>query len=49
MYGVRNRIFADGWPEGLPVLDRDWKPYLDGRTNLPSAVRAVVASYGIPK
>jgi hypothetical protein len=49
MYGVRNRIFADGWPESLPALEKDWKPYLDGRTDLTSAVRAIVAGYGIPK
>ena len=49
MYGVRNRIFVDGWPESLPVLERDWKPYLDGRIDLTSAVGAVVAGYGIPK
>ena len=49
MYGIRNRIFADGWPESLPVLEKDWKPYLDGRRDLASAVRAVVAGYGIPK
>jgi hypothetical protein len=49
MYGVRNRIFVDSWPESLAVLDGDWKPYLDGRTDLTSAVRAVVGSYGIPK
>lgn len=49
MYGVRNGIFANGWPESLPVLEKDWKPYLDGHTDLPSAVRAVVSGYGIPK
>jgi hypothetical protein len=49
IYGVRNRIFVDGWPKSLPVLERDWKPYLDGRTDLTSAVRAVVAAYGVPK
>jgi hypothetical protein len=49
MCGVRNRIFEDGWPESLPVLERDWKPYLDGRIDLTSAMRAVVAGYGIPK
>jgi hypothetical protein len=49
MYGVRNRIFVDGWPDSLPVLERDWRPYLDGHTDLTSAVRAVVAGYGIPK
>ncbi len=49
MYAVSNRIFADGWPESLPVLEIAWKPYLDGRTNLTSAVQALVAGYGIPK
>jgi hypothetical protein len=49
MYGVRNGMFVDGWPGSLPVLEKDWKPYLDGRTDLTSAVRAVVADYGIPK
>jgi hypothetical protein len=49
MYGVRNGMFVDGWPESLPVLEKDWKPYLDGRTDLTSAVRAVVAGYGKPK
>ena len=49
MYGVRNGMFVDGWPESLPVLEKDWKPYLDGRSDLASAVRAVVTDYGIPK
>jgi hypothetical protein len=49
MYGVRNRIFEEGWPEGFPVLEKDWKPYLDGHTDLESAVRAVVSDYGMPK
>ena len=48
MYGIRNHIFVDGWPESFAVLERYWKPYLDGRTDLPSAVRALVAGYGIP-
>ena len=49
MYGVRNGMFVDGWPESLPVLEKYWKPYLDGRTDLASAARAVVAGYSIPK
>ena len=48
MYGVRNGIFADGWPESLPVLEREWKPYLDGRVDLTSAVRGLVTGYGVP-
>jgi hypothetical protein len=49
IYGVRNGMFVVGWPESLPVLEKYWKPYLDGRTDLASAVQAVVAAYGIPK
>jgi hypothetical protein len=49
MYGVRNHIFTDGWPGSLPVLEKDWKPYLEGRTDLTSAVQALVAAYGVPK
>jgi hypothetical protein len=49
MYGIRHRIFADGWPESLPLLEKEWKPYLDGRIDLNSAVRALVAGYGVPK
>jgi hypothetical protein len=26
MYGVRNRVFMNAWPESLPVLERDWNP-----------------------
>jgi hypothetical protein len=47
-YGIRHGMFVTGWPESLPVLEKDWKPYLDGRTDLASAVRAVVAGYGVP-
>ena len=42
-------MFVDGWPESLPVLEKDWKPYLEGRTDLTSAVRAVVTGYGVPR
>jgi hypothetical protein len=49
MYGVRKGMFVDGWTESLPVLEKDWKPYLDGRTDLTAAVRAVVAGYRIRK
>jgi hypothetical protein len=48
-FAFLNRIFVNGWPERLPVVERDWNPYLDDRTDLASAVRAVVADYGIPK
>ena len=49
MYGVRNGIFQNGWPGSLPVLEKDWKPYLDGRVDLQAAVRAIVEDYGVPR
>ncbi len=48
-YGVRHRILENGWPGSLPVLEKDWKPYLDGHADLPSAVRAIVTDYSVPK
>ena len=48
-YAVRNGIWDQGWPGGLAVLVKDWKPYLDGRSDLAAAVRAIVNDYGVPK
>jgi len=48
-YDERNGILENAWPGSLVVLERDWKPYLDGRTDLESAIRAVVADYGVAK
>lgn len=46
-YGTRNGVLERGWPGSLAVLEKDWKPYLDGRTAFDSAIRAVVADYGV--
>ena len=47
-YGVRNRVLEQGWPGGLEVLEKDWKPYLEGKVGLEAAVRAMVEDYGVP-
>ncbi|HEV2687516.1 MAG TPA: hypothetical protein VGV35_03150 [Bryobacteraceae bacterium] len=48
-YGIKNGVFERGWPGALPVLEKDWKPYLDGKIDLTTAVRRMVADYGVPR
>lgn len=48
-YGIKNGVFERGWPDALPILEKDWKPYLDGKIDLATAVRRLVADYGVPK
>jgi hypothetical protein len=48
-FGVREGVLERGWPGALPVLDKDWRPYLDGRIDLAAAVHRLVADYGVPK
>ncbi len=48
-YAVRNGIWDKGWPGGLEVLEKDWRPYLQGRIGMAAAVRAIVEDYGVPR
>jgi hypothetical protein len=48
-YGIRNGVLEKGWEGALAVLEKDWKPYLDGRAEFGAAVRAMVADYGVPR
>ena len=48
-YAIRNGIWEKGWPGGLEVLEKDWKPYLDHTIDLTSAVQAIVRDYGVSK
>lgn len=48
-YGVKNGVLERGWPGALPVLERDWGPYLRGKCSLGDAVAAVVRDYGVSK
>ncbi|HLK19958.1 MAG TPA: hypothetical protein VKT81_13435 [Bryobacteraceae bacterium] len=49
MIGVTDGILERAWPGALPVLEKDWKPYLDGKIDLATAVRRLVEDYGVPK
>lgn len=48
-FGIRKGIFERAWPGALPILEKDWKPYLDGKIDLAAAVHRLVEDYGVPK
>ena len=48
-YAFKNGLYDRTW-EGLPeILDADWRPYIDGKIDMISAVRKLVDDYGIAK
>jgi hypothetical protein len=48
-YAFKNGLYEHSW-QGVPeILDADWKPYLDGKIDLMTAVRKLVADYGVPQ
>jgi len=44
-YTIKNGVYDRGWQGLLPVLDADWKPYLDGDVDRPEAVRRLGRDY----
>jgi hypothetical protein len=48
-YALANGIYDRGWGDVLTALRKDWQPYLDGETDLTTAVRALVEDYGIDR
>ena len=49
MFGIKNGVLDRGWPGALPILQKDWKPYLDGKIDLATAAHRLVTDYGVPK
>jgi hypothetical protein len=48
-YAVKNGLYDRAW-QGVPeILELDWKPYLDGKVDLATAVRSLVDAYGISR
>ena len=41
-YGDRFDVYRNGWQQFRVALEKDWLPYLDGRTSFEAAVTAVV-------
>ena len=49
MFGIKNGVLDRGWPGALPILQKDWKPYLDGKIDLATAAHRLVTDYGVPR
>lgn len=48
-YAVENGLYDRAW-QGVPeILELDWKPYLDGKVDLATAVRRLADAYGISR
>jgi hypothetical protein len=47
-YGLKNGLYDRAWAGAPEVLDADWKPYLNGKLDLATAISRVVMDYGIP-
>jgi hypothetical protein len=43
-YAVKNRLYDRVWKGAKEILDADWKPYLDGKIDMNTAIRQVVAA-----
>ena len=46
-YAVKNGLFDRAWPGVAEVLEKDWKPYLNGKIDMPTAIRGLLADYGV--
>jgi hypothetical protein len=45
-YAYRNGVYTRGWQTLRDALERDWKPYLDGKTSYDDAIDALVRDAG---
>jgi hypothetical protein len=45
-YAIANKIYERGWEGALPVLEKDWQPYINGEIDLSTAVSKLVEDYG---
>ena len=46
-YAAKNGLYDRAWPGVPEILEADWKPYLDGKIDLTTAARRIVAAYGV--
>jgi hypothetical protein len=42
-YAVKYGMWEHDWPGSLPVLEKDWKPFLDGKARFKDALDRIVA------
>ena len=43
-YAQANGVHRRAWPQYLPLLRTDWQDWLDGRTSMEAALRAMIAA-----
>ena len=41
-YAMSHGLWERAWPDHHGALEREWKPYLDGRRDFDSAISALV-------
>ncbi len=44
-YADRNGLYINAWARFRELLDRDWKPFLDGKTDRETAIAKLAAEY----
>ena len=42
-YAAKYGMWEGDWAKVLPVLDKDWKPFLEGKAGFKEALNRVVA------
>jgi hypothetical protein len=42
-YAVKYGLWENSWPEILPLMEKDWKPFLDGKAKLKDAIKQLVS------
>lgn len=48
-YADEHGLYNRTWPDLPEILEMDWKPYLDGKIDLTTAVGRLVAAYSVSK
>jgi hypothetical protein len=48
-YAVRHSLYERSWPGVPEILEGIWKPYMDGKVDLETAIRRLVDAYSLPK
>lgn len=46
-YAAKTGLFERGWPGAAEILEKDWKPHLDGKIDMNTAIKRMLADYGV--
>ena len=48
-YALKHGLWERAWPAHLDVLEREWKPYLEGNRRFEAAIEALVDALAVPR